>query len=265
MFTWSNKDIQNLLNEYVDKYNRKDFIETDPISIPHRFVKSQDIEIMAFWTCILSWGNRKSIIQSGRKLCELMDQQPHQFIMEHREMDRRRFEHFVHRTFQYTDSLYFMDFLQFWYGQNDSLESAFLVQFPEKGGRYLEKALMHFKLNFFNRPIVSNRTKKHISDPSTGSRCKRLLMFLRWMVRKDDRGVDFGLWRQIQPSMLHLPLDLHVERTARALRLLTRKNLDWKAVCELTDRCAEMDPSDPCKYDFALFGLSLEKKLEGIR
>ncbi|MBK7810187.1 MAG: TIGR02757 family protein [Saprospiraceae bacterium] len=254
-----NKDIKDFLDHYVDKYNCSDFIINDPISVPHRFTVKQDVEIIAFWTATLAWGNRNSIIKSAETLCDLMDQSPFQFITNHQESDRIRFENFVHRTFQYTDSLYFLDFLQFWYKHHHSLETAFVLDENGHPIDQMELLLSNFKKNFFSRPFVPNRTMKHVSDPATGSRCKRLLMFLRWMVRKDDKGVDFGIWSQITPSILLLPLDLHVERTARKLGLLTRKSLDWKAVVELGNNCSKLDPIDPSKYDFALFGLSLEK------
>lgn len=254
------KRIKDQLEIYADKYNQPDFIQDDPISIPHQFSNPKDIEVIGFWVAILSWGNRKSIMNSGRNLCGLMDNSPYDFIIHHQESDRARFEKFVHRTFQYTDSLYFLEFLQYWFQNYDTLESAFLKPDDNPKSNPMELMLENFFLNFFSRSEIPDRTRKHISRPSTGSRCKRLLMFLRWMVRKDSKGVDFGIWQQILPSQLMLPLDVHVERTARRLGLLQRKNLDWKAVQELSEQCSYLNPTDPCLYDFALFGMSLELK-----
>ncbi|HRI00006.1 MAG TPA: TIGR02757 family protein [Saprospiraceae bacterium] len=244
---------------YADYYNHPRFIEQDPIQIPHLFTKKQDIEIAGFWTAILSWGNRTTIIKKSKELMCLLEQSPHEFILNHSEKDRTRFEHFVQRTFQYTDSLYFLEFLQHWYKNHDSLESAFGLE-NQKAQTHIEQNLIHFHNCFFSLPDVPERTKKHISTPISGSRCKRLIMFLRWMVRNDKSGVDFGIWSTISPKQLLLPLDVHVERMARQLNLLQRKALDWKAVLELGQNCSMILPEDPAKLDFALFGLSLEQK-----
>jgi uncharacterized protein (TIGR02757 family) len=251
------KDIKNLLDFYAQKYNQSKFIINDPIQIPHRYSRLQDIEIAAFWTAILSWGNRKTIIKNADQLMNLMGNSPYDFIIHHKERHRQLFSSFKHRTFQYTDTLYFLEFFQQYYRNNDSLESAFISQ--QEGRQTMELRLATFNKNFFSLPEISQRTRKHISNPLSGSRCKRMIMFLRWMVRKDSNGVDFGVWNQIQPSELMIPLDVHVERTARALGLLKRKNLDWKAVMELSQECRNLRPEDPALYDFALFGLSQEK------
>ena len=245
-----------LLLEFADKYNQFDFIQHDPISIPHQFSKKQDIEIIGFWVAMLSWGNRKSIINKGKELCQLMENAPHDFIINHSDHDLKRFEKFVHRTFNATDALYFISFFKFWYSKNDSLELAFV---PELYGDELtvESHLESFHAKFFSLEHISIRTKKHVSKPSSKSRCKRLAMFLRWMVRKDASGVDFGLWQCIRPSQLLIPLDVHVERIARQLGLLQRPQRDWKAVQELTTALRQFDADDPVKYDFALFGLGV--------
>ncbi|MEO6190608.1 MAG: TIGR02757 family protein [Saprospiraceae bacterium] len=251
---------KDLLDYYSEKYNNERFIETDPISIPHRFSRLQDIEIAGFWTAILSWGNRKSIINSGNKLMTLMGESPYQFMLEHKEKDKLVFKDFCHRTFNFTDSLYFLDFFQRFYLKNHSLEEAFIDDsFDQESG--LDLYLEHFYNEFFSNTEQPFRTKKHISRPSSNSRCKRLIMFLRWMVRSDNKGVDFGIWKRISMKQLMIPLDVHVERTARKLELLNRTPLDWKAVVELTIACRNMNPEDPAIYDYALFGLSLENKI----
>jgi uncharacterized protein (TIGR02757 family) len=289
--TLSVKFIQNLkpiLDEYVEKFNRPDFIADDPISIPHRFSKPQDIEITAFWTAILAWGQRKTIINSANRLFEYMDNAPYDFIKNHQEIDRKRFEAFKHRTFQPTDALYFLEFLQQFYKKNDSLETAFARHFNgieeieenkvdnrgkkrkeklqplKKEDPSVSKALIGFHNDFFDLPDVPHRTKKHIATPLSKSTCKRLCMFLRWMVRKDNCGVDFGIWQTIKPSQLLMPLDVHVERHARRLGLLERPQTDWQTVLELTEKMRQFDPNDPVKYDFALFGMGIAEKTDWI-
>lgn len=251
--------VKDMLDFYAVKYNHPDFITDDPISIPHQFSKKQDIEIAGFWTSVLSWGQRKSIIKSASRLMALMDNSPHQFVIEHQPNDLRRFENYCHRTFNYTDSLYFLHALREIYQAHDSLEDAFLIQNPLYEGS-IENVIENFHTRFFSLPDVPHRTRKHLPKPSSGSRCKRLLMFLRWMVRSDQQGVDFGIWKRLRPDQLFLPLDVHVERSARLFGLLKRKTMDWKAVEELSRACMKLNPEDPVLYDFALFGLSVEKK-----
>jgi uncharacterized protein (TIGR02757 family) len=248
------------LEESVQRYNTPGFIDSDPISIPHQFTRLQDREIMGFWAATLAWGQRKTIIQSARRLSELMDHAPYDFILNHQEEDRARFLDFKHRTFQATDTLWFLAFLQQFYRQHTSLETAFsrnLTQADET----VEKALLGFHNDFFDHPDAPDRTRKHVATPARGSTCKRLNMFLRWMVRQDNNGVDFGVWRDIQPRQLLIPLDVHVERVARRLGLLQREKADWKAVLELTARLRDFDANDPVKYDFALFGLGVLEKV----
>ncbi len=249
----TNANLKAFLDDCVDKYNVPDFIENDPILIPHRFSKLQDIEIAGFWVAMLAWGQRKTIINKSNELMELMDNAPHDFIVNHREKDRKAFLNFKHRTFQSTDTLYFLEFLQTYYKENYSLETAFKKNIDPTDSS-VENGLIGFKELFFSLPYAPQRTQKHIATPARNSSCKRLNMFLRWMVRTDDRGVDFGLWKKISPSQLCIPLDVHVERVGRKLGLLHRKQRDWKAVVELTNNLKKFDPSDPVKYDFALFG-----------
>jgi uncharacterized protein (TIGR02757 family) len=243
-----------LLEKSYAQFNKLDFIENDPISLPHLFSKKQDIEIIAFWVSMIAWGNRKSIINSGKKLIELMDGAPHQFVTQHHDTDLKRFEDFKHRTFNYTDSLYFIEFLKHHYAQNESLETAF-AQHLKKGNSTTENALIGFHEYFFSLEYAPPRTRKHIATPQRNSTCKRLNMFLRWMVRESKSGIDFGLWKKIKAEQLLCPLDVHVDKKARALGLLTREKTDWQAVLELTDALRSFDPKDPVKYDLALFGM----------
>lgn len=252
-------DIKKLLDAYVDQYNRPAFVADDPICIPHQFAKKQDIEIMGFWAATLAWGQRKTIINKARELVELMDGAPHDFVVNHREEERERLLAFKHRTFQATDTLYFLEFLQQYYRRHDSLEDAF-ARFMTPADPDTTRALTGFHRLFFSLPDAPRRTRKHLSTPERRSSCKRLNMFLRWMVRRDDRGVDFGLWSRIRPAQLLIPLDVHVDRVARRLGLLERKQTDWAAVQELTANLRRMDPEDPVKYDFALFGMGVLEK-----
>jgi uncharacterized protein (TIGR02757 family) len=249
-----NPKIKEKLEYYHDKYNNRDFIEGDPISIPHRFSKRQDIEIAGFLTSVIAWGRRAMIINNATRLMELMDNSPYDFIANHQEHDRKKFMDFKHRTFQVTDTLYFLELLQWYYQANDTLESAFLSG-KSKDGFDMKGSLERFHDIFFSLKSAPHRTKKHIPDPKRKSTCKRLNMFLRWMVRADDRGVDFGLWKNISPADLMIPIDVHVERYARKFGLLERKQRDWQAVEELTANLRLYDKDDPVKYDFALFGI----------
>ncbi|MDQ3142292.1 MAG: TIGR02757 family protein [Bacteroidota bacterium] len=247
--------VNQILCYFADKYNHPSFIPDDPISIPHRFTKKQDVEIMGFWIAMLSWGNRKSIIQKGLELCKLFENEPYEFIMAHSENSLKRFTQFVHRTFNPIDTYYFISFFKHWYQDHESLEDAFVpeISYSEI---HVERALFSFYQNFFSVEGLENRTRKHVARPGGSSRCKRINMFLRWMVRYDTCGVDFGIWKKINPSQLLMPLDLHVERTSRLLGLIKQKNLDWKAVLEITNCCKKYDPADPVRFDFALFGIS---------
>ncbi|WDF53707.1 TIGR02757 family protein [Mucilaginibacter sp. KACC 22063] len=273
-------DVKAFLDAKVAQYNRPEFIENDPIVIPHSFTLKQDIEIMGFWAAILAWGQRVTIIKKCRELITLMDGAPYDFIINHQEPDLKKLLTFKHRTFNDTDTLYFIQFFRYHYENFDSLEDAFLKPpaplkgevesqlphskyksfIPPLGGQGVESSLNHFRSYFFSLPDYPHRTKKHISSPSQKSTCKRLNMFLRWMVRKDDCGVDFGLWNRLKPAELIMPCDLHVDRVARNLKLITRKQTDWQTAVELTEHLRQFDPLDPVKYDFALFGLGIEEK-----
>jgi len=257
--TTRRQNLKDFLDEKVELYNRKDFIKDDPISIPHSFTKLQDIEIMAFWAATLAWGQRKTIINKCNELIDLMDGAPHDFVLNHQPKDLSRFEQFKHRTFQPIDTLYFINFFQVFYKENISLESAFLKKGSPKD-ETIENALIGFHDEFCGLEDFPQRTRKHIATPLRKSTCKRLCMFLRWMVRKDKKGVDLGLWTRIKPSQLLCPFDVHVDRVARKLLLIDRKQKDWKTVLELGKKLRELDPKDPAKYDFALFGLGIFEK-----
>jgi uncharacterized protein (TIGR02757 family) len=238
-----------------DQYNTPEFIESDPISIPHLFTKKQDIEIAGFLTATISWGTRKSIIINARKLIQMMDDDPHSFIMGASEFDLLPFRKFVHRTFNGEDCIFFLQSLKNIFTKIESME----VLFMPANNIGMSEAIGHFREEFLLTPH-QKRSEKHISDPLSGSSAKRINMFLRWMVRNDSHGVDFGLWKRITPSELMCPLDVHSGNVARKLGLLTRKSNDWKAAEELTLNLRRFDPSDPVKYDFALFGLGIYER-----
>lgn len=252
-------DLKDFLDEKVDEYNRPGFITLDPISIPHQFSKKQDIEITGFIAAILAWGQRKTIINKCQELFHLMDNDPHQFILHHSDSDLKPFLSFKHRTFNDVDTLYFIHFFNWFYKKHTSLEEAFMIGQTDTQDSMFS-ILEQFHEFFFSIPDAPSRTKKHIATPKRKAACKRINMFLRWMVRSDDKGVDFGIWQNIKPSQLICPCDLHVDRVGRKLGLITRKQTDWQTAVELTGKLREFDPEDPVKYDFALFGLGIEEK-----
>ncbi len=254
-----NQKLKIFLDKKVDEYNQPFFIETDPVLIPHLFTKKQDIEIAALFSAIFAWGNRTTIINKSKELLQLMDMAPYQFCLNHSYKDLKRLLGFKHRTYNDTDLLYFIEFFRVHYSTYNSLEDAF-ARWINKNDLTTEKALIGFREYFFSLESVPSRTKKHISSPANNSTCKRLNMFLRWMVRKDTHGVDFGIWNNISPAQLVCPIDLHVARVAKRFNLLHRKPIDWKAALELTHYLRTLDSHDPVKYDFALFGLGVMEK-----
>ena len=253
---WSNAQLKEFLEKWTAAYNRPAFIEHDPIAIPHDFQKRQDVEISGFLAATLAWGQRKTILNKCREFLSYMDHAPHDFVLSHQEHDLKPFLNFKHRTFNATDALYFLAFFGHFYQQHDSLEQAFTLGMTPDS-ETVASGLIHFHRRFFSLPDYPPRTRKHVSTPERKSACKRLNMFLRWMVRHDQQGVDFGLWQNISPRQLVCPCDVHVDRVARQLGLITRRPTDWQTALELTDNLRQLDPHDPVKYDFALFGLGV--------
>jgi uncharacterized protein (TIGR02757 family) len=254
MLTSSEKDFKDFLDSKVEQYNQPSFVKDDPVSIPHLFSKKQDIEIAGFFASVFAWGNRKTIINKSKELMQYMDMSPHAFCLNPDLRSLKRLD-FKHRTFNTTDLLYFVEFLKYHYQYNNSLEAAFT-----KWGSDVEQMLIGFHHYFFSLEHVPPRTKKHIASPEKRSNCKRLNMFLRWMVRNDNKGVDFGIWKKIKPSQLICPVDVHVARVAKRFNLLHRRQVDWQAAVELTQYLQTLDANDPVKYDFALFGLGVIEK-----
>ncbi|MBS1916394.1 MAG: TIGR02757 family protein [Bacteroidetes bacterium] len=248
------EELKIFLDKKVDEYNQPFFIKDDPISVPHRFSKKQDIEIAGFFSAIFAWGNRTTIIKKTEELLSLMDNAPYNFCLHHSDEELKRLLQFKHRTFNPTDLLYFVEFFKSHYSNNNSLETAF-TKWMDKHDKTTEQALNGFYNYFFQLADAPLRTRKHIAAPQKNSSCKRLNMFLRWMVRKDNKGVDFGIWKKISPSQLICPIDLHVARVVKKFGLLERNQTDWNAALELTAHLRTLDNSDPVKYDFALFGL----------
>ena len=249
-------ELKKFLDEKSEQFNKTGFIENDPICIPHAYSKKQDIEIAGLFAAVLAWGQRKTIIRKCRELMERMDNEPHAFILDHTEKDLKRFLDFKHRTFNGTDALYFIESLKSFYKKHQSLEEAF---YTSSNDPTVENGLIRFHHLFFSLEDHPHRTKKHLPTPERKSTCKRINMYLRWMVRNDNKGVDFGLWKKISPSQLVCPCDLHVDRVARKLKLIKRKQTDWQTALELTENLRKFDPHDPVKYDFALFGLGIEE------
>jgi uncharacterized protein (TIGR02757 family) len=249
---------QEFLNCKVEQYNNSAFIEGDPVCIPHQYTLLQDIEISGFFAAILSWGRRETIIRNTEKLMGMMDNAPYEFILQHKETDLKPFLTFSHRTFNSTDILFFISFLHEYYSTFISMESAFSTHL-DRDDKTIKKALIGFQQIVFAGEYPE-RTRKHLSSPARNSACKRMNMFLRWMVRTDHQGVDFGLWKSISPSQLVIPLDIHVSRVARRFGLIEDERVNWKTAEALTDELRKFDPEDPVKYDYALFGLGIMEK-----
>jgi uncharacterized protein (TIGR02757 family) len=253
-------NLKKFLNGKVDFYNQPSFIAADPICIPHLFTKKQDIEIAGFFAAIFAWGNRTTIINKSKELITLMDNAPYQFILQHQKKDLQKLEGFKHRTFNTTDLLYCIAFFKMHYSKHASLENAF-TQWMHKKEVTVENGLNGFYHYFFSLPHIPERTRKHIAAPEKNSSCKRLNMFLRWMVRNDTTGVDFGIWKNISPAQLVIPIDVHVARVAKKLNLLQRSQTDWQTAIKLTQYLRTLDAKDPVKYDFALFSLGVIEKM----
>lgn len=245
--------LKEFLDSKVNQYNNPKFIESDPIQVPHQFHLKEDIEITAFLTATIAWGNRKSIIKNAKRMMQLLDNTPYDFIINHQESDLDDLQSFVHRTFNGDDFCQFIKSLNHIYKNHGGLESVFKKHAREHS---LQGSIHHFKKYFFEIEHLQ-RTQKHVSDPLKNSAAKRINMFLRWMVRKDNTGVDFGIWNSLSPSQLSCPLDVHSGNVARKLGLLSRKQNDAKALNQLDTSLRNLDPNDPVKYDFALFGLGV--------
>lgn len=246
-------ELKSFLDDKVLLYNHPKFIASDPIQIPHLFDKKEDIEIAAFLTATIAWGNRKSIINNAHKMMELLHNAPYDFVLNHNKQDLEPLKNFVHRTFNGNDFIQFIKSLQHIYNTHGGLEAAFAQHAQESS---MQQAIHQFKLKFFEIQHL-NRTTKHISDPLKNSAAKRINMFLRWMVRNDGAGVDLGTWASMKSSQLSCPLDVHSGNVARKLGLLKRAQNDAKALAELDANLRKLDPLDPVKYDFALFGLGV--------
>lgn len=246
------KEWKDFLDEKYKLYNRPSFIQNDPISIPHKFKLKEDVEIAAFFSAIIAWGQRPTIIRNANRLMDIMDNEPYQFILHSEKKDWEKFAGFAHRTFQYQDAVYFVRALQNIYRHHGGLEKVF----SKESSKDMKSGIAHFR-TIFLEINPDTRTAKHIANVEKNASAKRINMFLRWMVRNDKQGVDFGLWKRISPSLLYCPLDIHSGRVARKLGLLKRKQDDWKAVNELTLNLRKLDVNDPVKYDFALFGLGV--------
>jgi len=244
-------ELQSFLDEKVTQYNTRDFIDSDPVQIPHLFSLKEDIEIAGFLAATIAWGNRKMIIKNAHRMMELMGNAPYDFVLSHQEKDLKDLESFVHRTFNGQDFIGFIKGLQHIYQNHNGLEAVFSKQNPT-----IQHTISEFKQLFFEIPHLV-RTEKHISDPLNNSAAKRINMYLRWMVRQDNKGVDLGIWKSISPAALSCPLDVHSGNVARKLGLLHRKQNDAKALAELDNSLRKLDPNDPVKYDFALFGLGV--------
>jgi uncharacterized protein (TIGR02757 family) len=252
-------ELKMFLDDAVERFEKPDFMEHDPISIPHGFSKKQDIEISGLFAALLAWGQRVTIINKVTLLMDLMDNAPHDFILHHSDSDLKRFLNFKHRTFNPTDLLFIIQRLKDIYQEADTLEQAFVPQNKGKELNDVKSYLEHFHNFMFDADYAPMRSRKHIATPVRGSACKRLNMYLRWMVRSSEKGVDFGIWNQIKPSELIMPLDVHVLNTAAQLKLLKTDKAHWNTAEQLTRNLARFDPLDPVKYDFALFGLGVSK------
>ncbi len=252
--------LKDFLNKKVNEYNQPFFIKDDPISIPHLFSKKQDIEIAGFFAAVFAWGNRTTIIKKSKELLSLMDNAPYDFCLKADSKNLKKIIGFKHRTFNDTDLLYFIEFLKHHYSKYDSLETAF-TKSMSKNDITIENGLNDFYNYFFSLEDSPLRTHKHIASPQKNSTCKRLNMFLRWMVRSDNKGVDFGIWKNISSAQLICPVDVHVSRVSKHFNLLKRKQVDWQAALELTGNLRKLDEADPVKYDFALFSLGVNRKI----
>lgn len=259
----TDSELKEFLDEKVEQYNSKSFIAPDPISIPHLYSKKEDIEISGFLVATIAWGKREMIIKNGKQLMEMMDNSPFDFVNNYNEAsDFKYIQNFKHRTFNSQDLNYFIKALQYCYKKHNGIESVF-NSFITPESNTIKEAIIGFRSVFFELNKEEKfRTFKHVSNPAKNSAAKRINMFLRWMVRNDNKGVDFGIWKSISPSILSCPLDVHSGNVARSLNLINRKQDDWKSLTELDNNLRKLDPIDPVKYDFALFGLGINEQFK---
>lgn len=257
----TDNELKELLEELHDKYNNPSFIELDPVSIPHAFERAEDIEIAGFLAAMIAWGNRKMIVRNAQRMVNLMEGEPYRFLMESDEKEFLSVIDFVHRTFNGSDFIYFLTALKHIYRNYGGIKEIFVNSYLRNGS--LEEGIADFRRLFFELEHLP-RVERHLSSVEKNSACKRINMYLRWMVRNDERGVDFGLWREIPASALYIPLDVHSGNVGRYLGLLTRKQSDWKAVVELTENLRRFDAEDPVKYDYSLFGVGVNKDIESV-
>ena len=255
----THEELHELLDTLHDRYNRPEFIEADPISVPHAFSRPEDIEISGFLAATIAWGNRRTIVRNARRLLALMDGAPHDFTLNATEREMLPLLNFVHRTFNGTDAVAFVRALRPFYADGGTLGDFFAAEYARHGD--MRPVLAAFRERFFAGEHPP-RCEKHLSSAASGAACKRLNMYVKWMVRRDDRGVDFGLWNGVPASALYLPLDVHTAGMGRALGLLTRRQNDWRAVEEITAALRRFDPADPVRYDFALFGAGISGYLK---
>ena len=249
-------ELRDFLDAKVLEYNRPSFIENDPVGIPHLFTKKEDIEIAGYFAATIAWGQRPVIIRNANRWMQFMEMEPHQFVLNASASEIKKLNGFVHRTFNGTDAVFFIQAMRHIYKKHGGPENVFAAGLKTDSGLQIKNAILNFR-NVFLSIQHETRSEKHIANPASGSNAKRINMFLRWMVRNDKAGVDFGIWKSISPSLLCCPLDVHVGNVARSLGLLTRSQDDWKSVEELTENLRQLDPNDPVKYDFALFGLGI--------
>lgn len=248
------EELKDLLDTLAERYNNSSFIAEDPISIPHQFSTKEDIEISGFLVATIAWGNRLSIVKNGNRMMEIMGGEPHRFLLESSAIEKEEMNNFVHRTFNRDDFTYFLQSLANIYKTQGGIGAFFEREYAKTGD--IREVMNHFRKLFFELEHPT-RVEKHLSSITKGAACKRVNMYLRWMVREDATGVDFGLWKTIPASALYLPLDVHSATVGRGLGLLERKQNDWKSVEEITENLRTFDPSDPVRYDYALFGVGV--------
>ncbi len=252
-------DLKATLDEAFFKFSNRGFIEEDPVLIPHLFQKKQDIEIAGYIAATFAWGQRKTIINKSKEFLSLMDNSPLEFVLNFQDSDEKQFHGFKHRTFNGMDAISFLKFFRKCYSKFESLEDMAFSNNSED----VKSGIIQIRESFIEFASPMERTLKHVQNPLKGSACKRINMFFRWMVRKDNDGVDFGIWKNLGPSNLICPLDIHVSRASYELGMIKKVTSDWNTAIEITNVLLELDPKDPIKYDIALFSLGRKLRKEG--